>query len=943
MATLFIRAPFAAGAASATPVFTVAEDSVGRITVTIDGTDPQRLALLPVFPGRLSFKATVPLAQNAPVVGNLYLEIAPAASLELTKLLTDLPYPFLVIYENVVLSGAFFEGTVKNAPIAGVLPGTTATTYDQRQDAFKRGRLSVMVAPTKSSAGCVLPLVQNAANQFKTSLTFGVRIAANPFASPTDLALLAASSADVVAPASFLPVPIGYFYAALRGLPAAKWTAASATGHKTHPFYDAVDVLDRPGGAATPIARWRRLRVFTAPKEDTAAPPGSFSATMADVTLRARSGASVLWERPVNALGELFLRRPDSEAFTLEMSQVPPPSYPPPAAPPAVPPAPLVCKLAPYPVGAMANTLARTWAAPATGKLAPKVEIRAAVVFDGDPLLDPLTSLEEGVEDFRGLTVIRPTKGTTGTAVARRHLIVPLQRRLASLGFGTTRVAPTKFGMEVRHAVREFQREAKMTDRQVGGIAVPAASIVPFAGAITTKADVPTLTEMRVWTDAGHRAALTFEITRGTQVVADVGIADASTLAWKIRTPPATPVGNSTRYSAAGVTYYGMVNVTADAGLAWGRRPHVEMSDPARAASYAFLTTWEKRVILAVVHNESQIFEAVNTYDNAFMTAGAIQWTMGTRDRGGELPGILSTLAAADFQRLFGRWGLGTANIAGRPFQDVITGRFTLDGKAVVKPADKNELRAFRWGHRFAEAAKDAVYREIQMRQGKTRMSVILRHKLKWGKDKFTADSLLQSEMLRALVMDEHVNSGNVAFLQLLVDALHTPTTIIGIDADGVFEGAWYERVRRPKVSAALKAKATATGVALKKVTLTPDELKAIDATMFNVSGDLALLRLQCENPAAVPPDLIEVIDGLGLTVAAALATPADTASLSVAAGALSAMNIEQHSVLLVLYLWWRRNLSRMNAPVERWDKIMNGGYAGTFGDPISAPGVLTP
>jgi hypothetical protein len=947
MATLFIRAPFAAGAAAAASVFTIVEDAVGRITVTIDGTDPTRLALQPVFPGRLTFKPTAALAPTAPIVGNLYLEIAPAASLELTKLLTDLPYSFLVVYENVVLSAAFFDGTVKNTPIAGVQPGTATTTYDQRKDAFKRGLLSLMIVPTKSSAGCVLPVVQkDAANQFKTSLTFGVRIAENPFASPADLSLLSVQPANVVAAASFLPLPFSYFFAALRDLAAATWTAASATGHKTHPFYDALDKLDQPGGAGTPITRWRRLRVFTAPKEDTKAPPGSFSAAMADLTLRARAGANLLWEQPVNVLGELFLRRPDSEAFTLDMSQLPAATYPPtpPPAPPAAPPAPVVRQLAPYPAGAMANTLARTWAAPAAGRLvAPTVEIRAAVVFDGDPLLDPLIALEEGMEDFRGLTVVRPVKGTTGRAVARRHLIVPLQRRLASFGFGTTKVPPTKFGSEVRHAVREFQREAQMMDRTAGGVAVPAASIVPFPGAITAKADVPTLTEMRVWADAGHRAALVFEIRQGGVVVPDVGIADASTIGWKIRTPPATPVGNATRFSYQGVTYYGMVNVTADAGLLWGRRPHLEMSDPARTASYAFLTTWEKRVVLAVVHNESQIFEAVNTYDNAFMTAGAIQWTMGTGSSRGELPGILSTLLPADFQRLFGKWGLGTTDVVGRPFLDVISGRFTLDGKTLVKPAEKNELRAFRWGHRFAEAAKVPVYREVQMRQGKTRMGEILRHKLRWGKDKFTAESLLQSEMLRALVMDEHVNSGKIKFLQLLVDVLRTPETLIGIEADGVFNGEWFETLRYPKLQAAFRAKAAATGIALKKVALTRDDFKAVDATMFNVIGELLLLRLQCENPAAVPADLTEVIDGLGLTATAALVTPVHTASLSVSAGVLSAMDIDQYGILLLLYLFWRRNLSRMNKPVERWDNIMNGGYAGAFGDPISAPGVLTP
>lgn len=947
MPTLFIRAPFEAGAASPAPAFTAAEDAaaMGRLTVTIDPADANRLKLLPAFPGRLTFKPTAPLASDKPIIGNLYLEIAPAALLELAKVLPDLNYPFLLIYHGVQLSDAFFDGTVKTATIASFHPGTPTATYDQKKDAFKRGLLSVNIAPNKTSANCTLPTVQkNSANQYVITLELSVRMTENPYASPADLALTTTLPADIVHPSRFLPIPIAYFYKAFRSLTNAQWTASSADGHKTHPFYDALDRLDQ----GTPTVRWRRLRVFTS--TDRKAPPGSFSAAMSDVTVRASSSGGVLWQSSVNVLGEIFVRRADNETFTLEVLQTPPLTYPPPASPPAAPPAPVTCKIAPFPTGTAANSLSRTWSPPpSAGKIAPSIGIRAEINFDGDPLLDPLTKLESGMEDFRGLTVIRPTKHTAGRVISKRQLIAPLQRYLASFGFGSTRTPAASYTVAVRHAVREFQREAKMTtiggqpSRVSGGVPVAAATIVPFGGAINGTADIPTLTEMRVWKDKNYRAALNFNVKRGATTVQDVGYADASTVGWEVLIAPAQAFGMSTRFTA-GQTFYGMGNVMRPADIARGRKPGDELNDPARAAQYTYLKTWEKRVILAVVNNESKIFEAINTYDNAFLTAGAIQWTAGTRSNRGELPGILSTLPAADFQRLFGVWGLGTTDIVGRPFVDVIGGRFTLDGKTLNIPDQKDELRGFRWAHRFVEAAKDNVYREIQIRHAHTRIAAMLRTPLRWGSSRITVESVLQSEMMRALALDEHVNTGSVQhILQRLIDGLRMPAQIITINADGTFGGKWYEEQRKPKLDAELKAKAKAAGVKVSKVSLTPAEISTIDFSLLPLIEELLLLRYQCENPTATPDDLVEVIGALGLSAAAALVTQANTPALTVTSGKLAAMTMEQHSTAFVLYLWLRQHVSRMVGPTERWDRIVAGGYAGALGDPSNAPGVFTP
>ena len=165
MPTLFIRAPFEPGASSSTQPFSTAEDpeAIGQLKVTVDPSDLNRLKLLPIFPGVLTFKPLAPLESDKPVIGTLYLEIAPYALIELAKLLPDLNYPFLMIYHGVLLSDAFFAGTVKNALIATVRPGMPTATDDQKKDAFKRGLLSVNIKPGKKTANCTLPVVQKKA------------------------------------------------------------------------------------------------------------------------------------------------------------------------------------------------------------------------------------------------------------------------------------------------------------------------------------------------------------------------------------------------------------------------------------------------------------------------------------------------------------------------------------------------------------------------------------------------------------------------------------------------------------------------------------------------------------------------------------------------------------------------------------------------------------
>ncbi|MFN2597439.1 MAG: SH3 domain-containing protein [Pyrinomonadaceae bacterium] len=108
------------------------------------------------------------------------------------------------------------------------------------------------------------------------------------------------------------------------------------------------------------------------------------------------------------------------------------------------------------------------------------------------------------------------------------------------------------------------------------------------------------------------------------------------------------------------------------------------------------------RVMQAVSVNEGKL-EAINTWDNAFLTFGCFQWTVGAGDGAGELPSLLDRLKKKDasvFQKYFGQFGLDVA--MPQPQPDVLpTGFFTLNGTPLRTPQQKSQLRTLDWAYRF--------------------------------------------------------------------------------------------------------------------------------------------------------------------------------------------------------------------------------------------------
>src|SRR4029079_9983406 len=78
------------------------------------------------------------------------------------------------------------------------------------------------------------------------------------------------------------------------------------------------------------------------------------------------------------------------------------------------------------------------------------------------------------------------------------------------------------------------------------------------------------------------------------------------------------------------------------------------------SARFAAVSPSRLRVMQAVSENEGKL-EAINTWDNAFLTFGIFQWTVGSADGAGELPSLLDRLKQTSpsvFDTFFGQNGL---------------------------------------------------------------------------------------------------------------------------------------------------------------------------------------------------------------------------------------------------------------------------------------------
>lgn len=165
------------------------------------------------------------------------------------------------------------------------------------------------------------------------------------------------------------------------------------------------------------------------------------------------------------------------------------------------------------------------------------------------------------------------------------------------------------------------------------------------------------------------------------------------------------------------------------------------------------LTDSAINIMVAVSENEGNL-DAVNTWDNSFMTFGMFQWTIGTGDNPGELPALLKKIKEGHpevFQKYFGRHGLDVIDTDG------IRGYLTLNGKKLAGSSDKESLRTYDWAFYFRLSGQDPVVKTVQIQHALSRIDTFYKSDQYKVNGHYIAD-LVTSEYGVGLVLDNHVN-----------------------------------------------------------------------------------------------------------------------------------------------------------------------------------------
>jgi LysM repeat protein len=165
------------------------------------------------------------------------------------------------------------------------------------------------------------------------------------------------------------------------------------------------------------------------------------------------------------------------------------------------------------------------------------------------------------------------------------------------------------------------------------------------------------------------------------------------------------------------------------------------------------LTESEVNVMLATSENEGNL-DAVNTWDNQFLSFGMFQWTAGGPGKPGELPVLLKNIKdhyPDDFQHYWAQFGLDVADTGPR------TGWFSYRGKRLVSAADKAMLREHIWAYRFAQAGADIEVQAAQILHAINRINQFY-FAPSSQLDNYALADLITSEYGVTLLLDNHVN-----------------------------------------------------------------------------------------------------------------------------------------------------------------------------------------
>jgi len=164
------------------------------------------------------------------------------------------------------------------------------------------------------------------------------------------------------------------------------------------------------------------------------------------------------------------------------------------------------------------------------------------------------------------------------------------------------------------------------------------------------------------------------------------------------------------------------------------------------------------RLLQAVSENEGKL-EAINTWDNAFLSFGIFQWTAGVGGEAGELPALLARLKEKfpdSYEKYFGQYGLEVTAVretTGSPAR----GFFKLNGHLLASGEQKEVLRSLEWPYNCKQAGLDESVRLIELEHAIARIDCFLRVDNRRVQGHHIGD-YITSEYGVAQLLDQHVN-----------------------------------------------------------------------------------------------------------------------------------------------------------------------------------------
>lgn len=161
------------------------------------------------------------------------------------------------------------------------------------------------------------------------------------------------------------------------------------------------------------------------------------------------------------------------------------------------------------------------------------------------------------------------------------------------------------------------------------------------------------------------------------------------------------------------------------------------------------------RVMMPVSKNEGNL-DAVNTWDDSYISLGMFQWTLGRGGGKGELAALLKRLKTNDpsaFENYFGRFGLDVSTDTNE-----VNGYMVYNGSVLRATSSKEQFRSIEWAFRFWQAGLDPRVQIVEILHGLSRIYSFYHHSSYTPLNKFYIDQLVTSEYGVALLLDHHVN-----------------------------------------------------------------------------------------------------------------------------------------------------------------------------------------